>query len=155
KIDLVLGRAPLLTWPPWLATLAVVPGLDGVGVEVDGHEHYLLADDLLRDDLAAAHAPAPGMEFTLGLDVRATLDRLRADAGVDPAAFRRAPKRWFRFRCDSSVEPADHAARALPVVRGNAPGPALSKESLRAAAVAGGQYLLRHLRADGQFDYEY
>src|SRR4029077_14458797 len=41
------------------------------------------------------------------------------------------------------------------VVRGNTPGPPLTKENLRAAAVAGGKYLLRHLYDDGRFGYEY
>jgi len=163
KVDVVLARAPLLGWPPPLAALAVVPGLDGVGLDIDGREHFLLADDLLRDDLAAAHAPAPGMEFTLGLDVPATRDRLRTETGLDPDAFRRARKRWFRFRADAFVEPArtdsaartDGAAHALPVVRGNTPGPALSKQALLEAGLAGGRYLLRHLGTDGRFDYEY
>jgi hypothetical protein len=155
KVDVVMARAPLVRWPAPLAPLAVVPGRDGVGLIVDEKEQLLLADDLLRDDLAAAHEPAPGMEFKLGLDVPATLDRLRTDAGLDPTAFRRAKKRWFRFRAEELVEPADHQGPALPVVRGNVPGPALTRENLRAAAVAGGRYLLQHLGADGRFDYEY
>jgi hypothetical protein len=151
KVDVVMATAPLLTWPPLLATLAVVPGLDGVGLEAKGAQHYLLVDDLLRDDLSAVHAPSAGMEFTLGLDVTTTLGRLRTEAGVD----RRTRQRFFRFRADEFVEPADHGARALPVTRGNTPGPRLSKEALREAALAGGHYLLGHLDANGRFDYEY
>jgi hypothetical protein len=163
KVDVVLARAPIATAPTALLALSVVPGMDGVGLAVDDREHLLLADDLLRDDLAAAYAPVRGMEFTLGLDGPAVLRRLVSDSGLDRAAFRRASKRWFRFRADSFIEPASPPSSqsvrattpALPVVRGNTPGPSLSSEALKSAAIAGGDYLARHLRPDGQFDYEY
>jgi hypothetical protein len=108
-----------------------------------------VSDDLLREDLAAAHAPLRGMDFTLGLDVRGVQAHLAAQSGKGVRG-----ARWFRFRADQFVEPAAGGA-PLPVTRGNTPGPALTKDALLRAATAGGEYLMRHLRSDGQFDYEY
>ena len=160
EADVVLARAPLLTWPEALLAVGFDPGVDGVGAEGGGQEALLTASDLLADDLLSAHAPLPGMEFTLGADTRSILRRLESELGLP----RRKWTRAFRFRADISVEPADAAARArtpsFRVWRGN-PVPAtgqaraLTKEALHAAAVAGGRYLLGHQRFDGTFDYEY
>ncbi len=154
KVDVVLARAPIPSWPAPLFALAIVPGVDGIGVTVDGREAFLVPDELMAADALAGHAPAPGLDFELGID-RDKIDALLAkQLGLDDAAFARAHKRWFRFRLDSFIESADRA-RILPVVRGNTPGPRLSKEALLDGAVAGGRYLLRHLYDDGRFGYEY
>jgi hypothetical protein len=154
KGDVVMARAPIPSWPDPLFELAIVPGVDGIGVDVAGREAWLLPDDLMEADALAGHAPAPGLDFELGIK-REVIDELLAKKlGLDEAGYARAHKRYFRFRLDSFIESADRT-RILPVVRGNTPGPRLSKEALLAGAVAGGRYLLRHLYDDGRFGYEY
>src|SRR5262249_12615407 len=105
-------------------------------------------------DALAGHAPAPGLDFELGIK-RDVVDALLAKRlGIADADYERAHKRYFRFRLDSFIESADRT-RILPVMRGNTPRPRLSKEALLAGAVAGGRYLMRHLYDDGRFGYEY
>jgi hypothetical protein len=154
KVDVVMARAPIAAWPPPLFALSLVPGLDGVGVAVGDREAFLLPDDLMRADVLAAQQPLQALEFELGANTDQIARLLAKQLGLDDGAFARAPKRWFRFRTDGFIESADHAA-VLPVVRGNTPGPRLSKQSVRDAAIAGGRYLLRHLYDDGRFGYEY
>jgi hypothetical protein len=157
KVDLVMARAPILTAIPLVFQISLVPGLDGLGLDFDGREQLLLPDDLMRADVLAAHAPVPAMEFTIGLDSGAVVRKMASLSGAGPREWAQKPKRWFRFRAESFVEPppARRGAPPLPVVRGNVPGPEVTRDNLRAAAVAGGQYLLRHLGTDGRFDYEY
>jgi hypothetical protein len=155
-VDVVLARAPLYAAFEPLLALSLVPGLDGIGVTLDRREAFLGVDDLMRADALAAHDPLPGLDLQLGADTAAIRTRLAATLAVDPATLRRAA--WFRFRADRFVEPADPArhGQALPVLRGvTTPGPAPTPDALRAGAIAGGRYLLRHLYDDGRFGYEY
>ena len=157
KVDVVMARAPILTRIAPLWALSLEPGVDGIGVEIGGRETLLLADDLLKDDLVASQSPVRGMEFTLGIDGPAVMRRLAQVSGATAAGWR--TRRFFRFRAEQFIEPADPESRSatpvLRVTRGNVPGPSLTRENLRAAAVAGGQYLVRHLDVEGRFDYEY
>lgn len=154
KVDVVVARAPIVAhWEPVFA-LSLVPGLDGVGVDVGDREAYVLPDDLMRADVLAAAQPLQAMEFELGANRDAIDTLLRTQLAMEEGAFAHAPKRYFRFRTDQFIESADHRG-VVPVVRGNTPGPRVSKEALRAGAIAGGRYLLRHLYDDGRFGYEY
>ncbi|HEY7955497.1 MAG TPA: hypothetical protein VII38_09390 [Polyangia bacterium] len=153
KVDLVTARAPIATLKP-LFQLALCPGVDGLGLDFGTREFLLLPDDLIHDDLVSARAPVPAMEFTIGVDPRA-LERLSRMAGATRESWRATPHRYFRFRTDGFIEPAAHAGPPLATYRGQVAGPALTRDHLRAAAIAGGAYLLRHLGPDGQFDYEY
>ena len=154
KGDVVMARAPIVAgWAPLFA-LSLVAGLDGIGVDVDEREAFLLPDELLGADALAGDTPLSAMDLELGAK-RDVIDGLLAkQLGLDDAAFARAHKRYFRFRTDAFIESADHE-KVLPVVRGNTPGPALSAAALRDGAIAGGRYLLRHLYDDGRFGYEY
>lgn len=154
KIDVVVARAPIAAFFEPLFALSIVPGLDGIGVTVDGREAWLLPDDLMLADALASRQLLAAMDFELGANKERIDELLARQLGLDDLAFEHAPKRYFRFRTDGFIESADRA-RVLPVVRGNTPGPSLTKENLRAAAVAGGRYLLRHLYDDGRFGYEY
>jgi hypothetical protein len=154
-VDVTRARAPIVTRFAPLFALSFVPGVDGVGARLGDREALLTVDDLMRADVLAAHEPLPGLDLEIGADGPAIRARLAAALSVAPAALDRAS--WFRFRADRFVEPADPArhGQALPVTRGATPGPLLSAEALRAGAVAGGRYLLRHLYEDGRFGYEY
>jgi hypothetical protein len=154
KLDLVRGRAPMLSWPDPLFALSMVPGLDGVGVRYGDREALLLPDDLTRADLLAGQHPLPQLELEIGLDTDGLVALAKERLGGDVDA---GQLRWFRFRCESYVEPASHlhGGAPLPVVRGNTPGPALGKQALVDGAHAGGRYLIAHLAPDGRFEYEY
>jgi hypothetical protein len=154
KVDVVMGRAPIFAGYDPLFALSLVAGLDGIGVDIGTREAFLLPDDLLVADALAGETPLSAMDLELGAR-RDVIDRLLATRlGLDEAAFARATKSYFRFRTDAFIESADHGT-VLQVLRGNTPGPRLTKETLLAGAVAGGRYLLRHLYDDGRFGYEY
>ncbi len=160
-----------------------MPGLDGLSLAVAGQEALLTPDDLLLADALAGQHPLPQLELEIGLDgdrvVRLALERL----GLDNARYESSTRRWSRLAIESFIEPAAPPSPSpaslspdplspdplspdplspdplppdpLPVVRGNVPGPPVTRESLLAAAVSGGRYLVRHLQPDGQFDYQY
>jgi hypothetical protein len=160
KLDLARGRAPIVTRIAPLFALSIVPGVDGVGVEVGGDERRLWPDELLAGDLLAANVPFPAAEFEIGADTRAVVRRL-AD-GIPVVEWRALSKRFFRFGVESWIEPADPARRARDpawrVVRGNVVDEAVivvDPDHLRQAARAGGRYLLGQLADDGRFGYEY
>ncbi|MGZ3438368.1 MAG: hypothetical protein ACXVDD_02585, partial [Polyangia bacterium] len=155
KVDVVVARAPIFAGYDPLFALSLVPGLDGIGVDVGANEAFLLPDELMRADALAGKTPlSSAMDFELGAK-RDVIDPLLAKKlAMEQGAFDRAKKRYFRFRTDAFIDSADRA-RVLPVVRGNTPGPRLTREALKDGAVAGGRYLLRHLYDDGRFGYEY
>jgi len=155
KGDVVVARAPIIAaWEPLFA-LSLVAGYDGIGVDAGGREAFLLPVELLQADALAGQTPLSGaMDFELGARRDVIEHLLAGKLGLDDAAFARTKKSWFRFRTDAFIESADRT-RILPVTRGNTPGPRLSSQALRDAAVAGGRYLLRHLYDDGRFGYEY
>jgi hypothetical protein len=155
KIDIMVARAPIVASPSALLALSLVPGIDGLGVDLGGQEIYLWPDDLRRAESYAANQPFPGLEVTVGLDVQSVLRKLAVQGRVSGEVWRRTPKRWFRFRAHEIIEAAAHDGRALAVVRGNVAGPKVSRAALLAAAEQGGRYLLRHLDENGRFDYEY
>jgi hypothetical protein len=159
KVDVFMARAPIAISPAPLFALSLVPGIDGVGVTLSDREAYLLPDELMRADLLTHWLPVSQLDFELGADIDGIAKQLARKLGLTDDDFARAKKRWFRFRVDSFVEPADPARRAaapaLPVLRGKVPGPRFSQAALREGARAGGRYLLRHLYEDGRFGYEY
>jgi hypothetical protein len=74
--------------------------------------------------------------------------RANATLAISPASL-------FRFRTDAFVERPHHDGPPLPLVRGNPPGPEVTAESLRAAALAGGRYLVDHMGPNGRYIYEH
>jgi hypothetical protein len=159
KVDVFMARAPVAVTPAPLFALSLVPGLDGIGVTLGDREAYLLPDELMRAELLTNWLPVRQLDFELGADTDGIARQLARQLGLGDDDFARAKKRWFRFRVDSFVEPADPARRAatpaLAVLRGKVPGPRFSQQALRDGARAGGRYLLRHLYEDGRFGYEY
>src|SRR5579884_2667991 len=47
KVDVVMARAPIPSWPAPLFALAIVPGVDGIGVDVADQEAFVLPDELM------------------------------------------------------------------------------------------------------------
>jgi len=158
KVDLVTARGPV----PWRSTFlfgfAVAPGVDGLVLDFGGRTEWFLPDDLVENELLTGLAPFAFMEFEFGLAVP-NLTRLAAlRMAASREGWSATDKRWQRFRTEAFVEPAagvpDRSA-ALAVFRANTPAPALNRTALRAAAIAGGRYLLDKLHPDGSFLYQY
>ncbi len=142
KIDRISDVAPIASrWGPVLA-LSVNPGLDGL-LCCDGDEcRTVLPDDLVRRERFGAAPLVPGIrEIRLGLHTDAVLSAFDMDCD-----------RLERIRTESWIE---HEGRALPVVRGTTPLDDPGPEAWRRAAVAGGDFILRQLRQNGQFHYIY
>ncbi len=129
-----------LDWQP-LVALSVDAGLDGLRRVSADATRTRLPDDLVRSQ-RFGHAPlVPGIrELRFGLDAGAELNRLGMAHG-----------RLERLRCESWVE---FEGKALPVERGNTPAPS-GPDAWREAAVAGGDFVLRQIRRDGRFHYQY
>jgi hypothetical protein len=158
KVDVTTAEGPVPAWPKLAFAFGVVPGVDGLGVRLDGREARLLPDDLLRDDLLNGQRLFERWgEIRTGLNVARAVTVLARRLEVDGQRWARASKRFFRFRTDSFIEPAAPAGGApLEVVRGAAPGePRVDAAAARAAALAAAAYLLRHQQADGSFAYVY
>jgi len=171
KVDVVVGRAALMRPGSRLSylfegffgldilpTLAVHAGIDGVGVTLNGRTHaLLLPDELVRARLVSAKHPFKRIpELKVGLDLARLDKRLARWAGVPDGAFAHAEREYWRFRTDAFVEqPLDkRPAPPLALYRGLPPRPELTAANLRAAAIAGGRYLVAHLAANGRYIYE-
>ncbi|MCC6555581.1 MAG: hypothetical protein IT372_21680 [Polyangiaceae bacterium] len=143
KIDRAVAVGPVLSEHPLALALAVAPGLDGLRRRGAPAERALLPDDLVRLDAFGSTAPIASLrELRAGLDAAAALARLG-----DPAA-----GRIERVRIEGVIEEGD---QALPVQRGNTPGPPPGPAAFHAAAVAGGEFLLRQQQGDGRFNYRF
>jgi hypothetical protein len=164
KIDVVVGRGILERRFPLLDLVTLHPGIDGLGVAVDGGEQILLPDDLIRLAVLTKKKPfAMVPDFALGLDTDKTDQVLAKRAGlsgpwkqVKPTWQAKQPH-YFRLRTDSFVERrAESRADGppLPLTRGIPAGPDATAENLRAAAIAGARYLVAHLGTEGRYVYE-
>jgi hypothetical protein len=158
KVDVTTAEGPVPAWPKAALALGVVPGVDGLGVRLDGREARLLPDELLRDDLLNGYRPLGRFaEVNAGLHVPRAISVLARRLDTDGVAWVRASKRFFRFRTDTFVESSPPtSAPPLDVVRGTAVSePRVDREAARTAAIAGARYLLRHQQPDGEFAYIY
>lgn len=94
-------------------------------------------------------------EFKTGLDLKAAIDLLAGRLNLTIEAWRRASRRFYRFRVRSFVEAHDQAGKALPVVRQRVPIERIDRATVRRAVVRAADYVLRQLRPDGRFHYIY
>lgn len=154
KLDVVRREGPLPTFLPALV-LGLIPGVDGVGLSLPDRELVLTADDLILAGVFAAHRPLPAIELGLGIDWTMTLRMLATRAGLSADQWRRTPRRVFRFRADALVEPASHEGPPQPLFRTHRLPQPVTPAALRQAARVAGDYLIRHQRDDGRFDYQY
>ena len=124
-----------------LVALSVDHGLDGLR-RIDGDaSRTRLADDLVRSQRFGAAPLVPGIrELRFGLDAKRELVRL----GMPGA-------RLERLRYESWVE---FDGKALHVERGNTPAPTGPK-AWKDAAISAGDFVLRQIRKDGRFHYQY
>src|SRR5690606_16273278 len=157
QVDIVTGRAPLVTEAPALRLFSLHAGIEGIAVVAGGDEHLLLPFDLVRERLLNSEQPVKVVpDFHLGLAL-ARADRVLARrAGVSRESWELFDRRYLRVRTDSFVEPprSGPPRPPLPLTRGAPPGPELTADALREAALAGARYLVRHLASNGRYIYE-
>ena len=155
KIDRITERGPVFWRSPFLFAFGVVPGVDGLILHYGDKEIWFLPDDLVAAEVLTGLAPFAFMEFEFGVDVP-LLTRIAASrVGATREAWTQTPKRWERFRTEAFIETAPQSGKFIPAFRANVAGPKVTRENMRAAAIAGGHYLLDKLRGDGSFVYEY
>ncbi len=153
QVDRIIDRGPLLRSPQILASLAVHPALDGVGVRIAGADYLLLPSETIDSNLLSSNRPLSFVpDFVFGFDNRGAEELLRRQAELDKEEWAAAEKEYFRFRTESFVESADDAAGLL-LARGHPPPPEMTAETLRAGALAGGRYLVDHMAPSGRYIY--
>jgi len=156
KLDLVAGSSPIFTGLPLAFAKSVVPGLDGLGLAVGEKSAYILPDDLFKQQLLAGHQPFFFMhEFRTGLDLKAVVNILADHLDLSREAWRSADRRFFRFRTQSFVEDPGAGGRALPVLRSRVPVDHIDRATVRQAVTRAADYVLRQIRRNGQFHYQY
>src|SRR5262249_30913841 len=131
------------------------PGVEGVAAQVGGTQVLLLPHELVAAKLLSVKRPAEAMpDFAMGVDLDGIGRIAAARAGGTGTL---APSSLVRFRTDTFVEAADHAAPGAPIAlyRGLPPAPRLSGQVLREAALRGGRYLVAHLAPNGRYVYEH
>jgi hypothetical protein len=147
-VDRVVARGPVIAAPLFFA-LSVVPGLDGLGGEIDGREVVLLPQELIIRRMLTRERPIPFVrDFRLGVSRQDALGELCRLAGKESKC---PVERLYRLRTESWLL---HGDRAVPLVRGRPPRPAMDRETARQAARAGGDYVLRALRGDNSYTYK-
>lgn len=165
QVDIVTATGPLaaaggllngIAVPGIVDMLAVNPGVDGIagtiGDSLERGPEWLLPHELVAAKLLAGKRPSPAMpDLAIGIDLAKAGEVLAARAGLSP----RLPRRLFRFRTDTFIEPADRNGLPLPLYRQIPPAPPLSAAALRDAALAGGRYLVAHLSPNGRYIYEH
>ncbi len=155
QLDLVVAVGPIAE-DGVARTFGLVPGLDGLGMAVDGKEILVGADELAQGRVLLARRPFPVMDFNAGLDASRADWLLGRRAGLRAAELARAGRRSFRFRADSFIERprVDRGRPPLRLVRGLPDGPPVTRATLREGALAAARFLARHLADNGRFIYE-
>lgn len=142
-----------------LEHVAMHPGIDGLGVTIDGDaETVLLPDELMRGRLLMAEQPLDFVpEFKLGLRFEVANQSLAGLSGMVRARYDSADRHYWRFISDAFIERPEGSRGAGPPIaltRNMPPRPELSEAALRRAAIAGGRYLVAHLAPNGRYIYE-
>ncbi len=163
QVDVIIGEAPIGT-AHWLGQyslpfigdgLAINPGIDGIGAEVDGKRALVLPHELVATKQLQTARPAAALpDFAMGVD----LGRIAIIVGSRVGMNRGIPQdKLFRFRTDTFVEQPETSRDRPPLqlTRGIPPAPQLSGQVLREAALAGGRYLVAHLAPTGRYIYEH
>ncbi len=171
QVDIISGNAPLgegqwlfdaLAVPGVGDMMAINSGVEGIGIEWAGKTQLMLPHELVATKLLTTKRPSAALQdFAMGadLDKLARVLALRANQtrpvnlGGPTRSDQIDKSRMFRFRTDTFVEAP--SGSPVPLYRGNAAAPALSKVQLRDAALAGGRYLVAHLSPSGRYIYEH
>lgn len=141
QVAVTRGTGALLADVPGLSYFSVVPLRDGVMAQTDGRTAYLTPDDLQQHG-ATDHAvvgPVPDLSF--GTDLAAVRELLGVELGLGKPLARSVSLRRLRIDALTDVEPP----RSRKV----------EAQALRAAALDGVRFILRHQEKSGAFTYIY
>ena len=153
KVDITLGKGPIFSSIPIFFAKSVVPGLDGIGLEVSGKTCYLLPDDMFRQQLLAGYQPFWFMhEFRTGLNLKSVVDLLADQTDLSLEQWRASKPRYFRFRLQSIIE---YQGKGLPAKRFRVPVPKVNRSLVRQSVRRAVDYVLRQMNSDGKFEYIY
>jgi hypothetical protein len=142
KVDRIVDTMTLPSERSLVVALSVNPGVHGLRRVSKSASKTFLPDDLVKLEAFGKAPLIPGIkELRLGLDAERILDRLGRRGG-----------RLERIQVESWLS---HKGQTLATVRTNTPGPVNDAASWRAAAIAGGEFILRQIRKDGRFHYQY
>lgn len=143
-VDRVVARGGVIDSPLFFA-MSIVPGLDGLGGEVDGRAVVLLPQELINKRMLTRERPIPFVpDFRLGVSRRNAVGELCRLAGKRKCRV----DGLHRLRTESWLL---HGDRATPLVRGRPLRPKVDRQAAVQAARAGGDYVLRALREDDSF----
>ena len=156
RVDVAVGRSPVVTGVPFLFAKSFVPGLDGVGLQIGDRAAYLLPVDLYQRQWMASYQPFYFMqEFRTGLELRSVVDDLAAQLALSREQWRRSRRRFFRFRVQSFAEDAQHRRALNSRLARVLPTQPLSRAQAEAAGIRAARFLMRRQRSDGRFVYIY
>lgn len=153
QLDLVTAEG----WIPEsgvLAALAFVEGRDGISGMVNGKRVYLPPTEMIRNKKYGSFKPLPDYDsnFRIGVDIDKVTDTIRHQAKRVGAAGEEVSD-LARFRPIEVVEGEDLVPRQ--VLKGTVERPPATRSTVRAAVVAGAEYLVRALSSEGNFRYYY
>ncbi|MEJ7603998.1 MAG: hypothetical protein WKG01_39325, partial [Kofleriaceae bacterium] len=164
QVDVITGTGPLgnndaffdlIAVPGIGQMLAVNSGVEGIGATIAGKTTLLLPHELVTTKVLAAKRPSETLQdFAMGVD----LDKIRMNLAARAGAMKGLrPDQLFRFRTDTFVErPAGQRTGApLQLYRGIPVVPKLDAQTLRAAALDGGRFLVAHMAPSGRYIYEH
>ncbi len=140
KVEEVTGIAPMSIHPVFFA-FALVPGLDGVKVEVDGKTAYATVDDLLSAQAYDHGGTAFDPSLGLGTHRPTVLYVLSQELGIPPADVA-ARGRFERVR----------TKRIDPPIRRIGPND-IKEEDVRAAIEGAARHLARGIDGYGRYRY--
>lgn len=145
---LEVGR--ILRFPEIIFVFSLIPGKDGICAVMDKKDIRCLGTiDMLKNKLYDSYVTLPGGEISSGFNLkRVTLEFLKSeinDDGITPSYIRVSSK-LFTINREGALKELFSNEEKEEVV---------TKEKLIEAGIAGGQYLLRHQREDGSFEYLY
>jgi hypothetical protein len=145
----IVGEGPVLAWTEETLAVSFVAGRDGVAATWGDRTAYMTPDDLLARQAYDKGINVPGLQLTLGLDVPFVLAALAEHLGTTARdLFERG--RFRRIRTVRTIRTPAGAPAPLPAA---VTPEALTNDSVRDSAIAGGRFLARGVDGDGRFRY--
>ncbi|MBW2379292.1 MAG: hypothetical protein JRG70_07020 [Deltaproteobacteria bacterium] len=133
-----------------LAALSIVPGLDGITGEIDGHRFTITPHELVLGRMLSEQTPISFIpDFKAGVRLDAARRVLCLNAGRSPDC---EVTNLRRARTESWVH---YNGETLDIYRGRPMEErAPTAVDARAGALAGGHYIVKALQRDGRFRYK-
>jgi hypothetical protein len=145
-------------WAPprgLLFAMSFVEGWTGVSGLVGGRRIYVAPSELIRSQRYGSFTPFPGVDarFRIGLSADSAARAVKLQAEQLGLGASKAPDGLSRFTALTVVEGDDLSPRTL--LKGTVERPPLTRRRLEQAVRGGARYLMRSLKPDGLFRYNY